>query len=100
MWRWTKKANPPRSDEMMQLGNILVGTLLILIVTALAAFSQGGPAKMGRTRCPQCVNDGSPIALALQKADELYASFKTKDAPGELVRVLTWEPQTAQALSK
>jgi len=100
MWRWTKKANPPRSDEMMQLGNILVGTLVILIVTALAAFSQGGPAKMGRTGCPQCVNDGSPISLSLQKADELYASFKTKEARSELLRVLAWDPQNAEALSK
>ena len=100
MWRWTKKANPPRSDEMMQLGNILVGTLVILIVTALAAFSQGGPAKMGRTGCPQCVNDGSPISLSLQKADELYASFKTKEARSELLKVLAWDPQNAEALSK
>ena len=100
MWRWTKKVNPPRSDEMMRLGNILVGTLVILIVTALAAFSQGGPAKMGRTGCPQCVNDGSPISLSLQKADELYASFKTKEARSELLRVLAWDPQNAEALSK
>ena len=100
MWRWTKKANPPRSDEMMQLGNILVGTLVILIVTALAAFSQDGPAKMGRTGCPQCVNDSSPISLSLQKADELYTSFKTKEARSELLRVLAWDPQNAEALSK
>jgi len=100
MWRWTKKANPPRSDEMMQLGNILVGTLVILIVTALAAFPQAGPAKMGRIGCPQCANDGSPISLSLQKADELYASFKTKEARSELLRVLAWDPQNAEALSK
>src|SRR5439155_24822452 len=100
MWRWTKKANPPRSDEMMQLGNILVGTLVILIVTALAAFSQGGPAKMGRTGCPQCVNDGLPIALSLHKADELYASFKTKEARSELLKNLAWYPHKTASLSK
>src|SRR5436309_15627332 len=100
MWRWTKKANPPRSDEMMQLGNILVGTLVILIVTALAAFSQGGPAKIGRTGCPQCVNDGSPISLSLQKADELYASFKTKEARSKLLKARACDPQNAEPLSK
>src|SRR5437870_13278487 len=100
MWRWTKKANPPRSDEMMQLGNILVGTLVILVVTALAAFPQAGPAKMGRIGCPRCANDGSPISLSLQRADELDASFKTKEARSELLKVLAWDPQNAEALSK
>ena len=55
---------------------------------------------MGRVGCPQCVNDGSPISQSLQKADELYASFKTKEAHGELLRVLSLDPQNAEALSK
>jgi tetratricopeptide (TPR) repeat protein len=46
------------------------------------------------------VNDGSPISNSLQKADELYASFKTKEALSELLKVLDLDPQNTEALSK
>jgi tetratricopeptide (TPR) repeat protein len=36
----------------------------------------------------------------LQKADELYAAFKPKEALPELLKVLDLEPQNAEALSK
>ncbi|HWP56536.1 MAG TPA: hypothetical protein VNL14_01475 [Candidatus Acidoferrales bacterium] len=65
---------------------------------ALAA--QGRPAKLGRVGCPQCVNDGSPTSQLLQKADELYALFKPKEAMAELLKVLEIDPQNAEALSK
>jgi hypothetical protein len=55
---------------------------------------------MGRVGCPQCVNDGSPISLSLQKAGELYASFKVGEAQGELLQVLTLDAENAEALSK
>jgi tetratricopeptide (TPR) repeat protein len=36
----------------------------------------------------------------LQRADELYAAFKPKEALAELLRVLDLDPQNAEALSK
>jgi tetratricopeptide (TPR) repeat protein len=46
------------------------------------------------------VNDGSPISRSLEKADELYASFKTKEALDELLKVLQLDPQNTEAFSK
>lgn len=58
------------------------------------------PDGAGRVGCPECRNDGSEIARRLQKADELYAQFKTKEALQELLKVLHVEPTNAEALSK
>jgi tetratricopeptide (TPR) repeat protein len=84
----------------MGLSVMPVGALILIMATALPALSQSKPAKMGRVGCPHCVNDGSPISRSLQRVDELYASFETKEAHSELLKVLVLDPQNAEALSK
>ena len=63
-------------------------------------MAQSQTAPVGRVGCPKCVNDGSPVAQSLRRADELYAQFKTSDAERELVKVLRLDPHNAEALSK
>lgn len=77
-----------------------LGILGFILLTNTGAFSQGNSVKRGRVGCPQCVNDGSPVSQSLQKADELYASFKTKEALNELLKVLQLEPENPEALAK
>jgi tetratricopeptide (TPR) repeat protein len=79
---------------------VLLGILGFILLTNTGAFSQGNSVKRGRVGCPQCVNDGSPVSQSLQKADELYASFKTKEALNELLKVLQLEPENPEALAK
>ena len=55
---------------------------------------------MGRVGCPHCINDGSAISRSLQKADELHAALKPKEALVELLKVLDRDPHHAEALSK
>ena len=55
---------------------------------------------MGRVGCPHCINDGSAISRSLQKADELHAALKPKEALVELLNVLDRDPHHAEALSK
>ncbi len=55
---------------------------------------------MGRVGCPHCINDGSAISRWLQKADELHAALKPKEALVELLKVLDRDPHHAEALSK
>lgn len=73
---------------------------VFVLFARLPAFGQGEAAKMGRVGCPHCVNDGSPVSRSLQRADELYANFKGKEALAELFSVLEKDPQNAEALSK
>lgn len=54
----------------------------------------------GRVGCPACKNDGSEVSHLLEKADALYAGFKTKEALNELLKVLQLNPQNHEALSK
>lgn len=84
----------------MRLPAMLVGTAVVMVVTGLPAFSQGKPSQRGRVGCPHCVNDGSAISQSLQRVDDLYASFRTKEAHSELLKVLVLDPQNAEALSK
>jgi Tfp pilus assembly protein PilF len=79
---------------------IVLGVLIVLLSTRPAAMAETATVTVGRVGCPKCVNDGSPIAQSLRRADELYASFKTKEAQRELLRVLRLDPQNAEALSK
>ena len=75
-------------------------TFVLLLLPAGDLFAQGGLSKTGRVGCLNCTNDGSPVSRSLQKADELYAAFKPKEALPELLKVLDLEPQNAEALSK
>jgi tetratricopeptide (TPR) repeat protein len=80
-----------------------VAILWLIVCLALSgakAFAQSGGSKTGRVGCPNCANDGSPISRSLQRADELYAAFKPKEAQVELLKVLDLDPQNAEALSK
>ena len=63
-------------------------------------FAQTNPAKMGRIGCPNCVNDSSQVSQSLQRADQLYAAFKPKEALVELLRVVELDSENAEALSK
>lgn len=91
---------PYRLVEMIRRIVFLLSGLVVVLGTSLPAFPQNRPVQVGRVGCPNCSNDASPVSQSLQKADELYASFKTKEARGELLKVLAWEPQNAEALSK
>ncbi len=55
---------------------------------------------MGRVGCPHCINDGSAISRSLQRADELHAALKPKEALVELLKVLDRDARNAEALSK
>ena len=72
----------------------------LLLLPRVEVFAQGSLSKTGRVGCPNCANDGSPISRSLQKADELYAAFKPKEALAEFLKVLDSDPQNAEALSK
>ena len=84
---------------MHQLAMILWLTIC-LVLSGAEAFAQSGGSKTGRIGCPNCANDGSLISRSLQRADELYAVFKPKEAQVELLKVLDLDPQNAEALSK
>jgi len=75
----------------------MMGSLALM---AVHAFAQAKEVTNGRVGCPQCVNDGSTISLLLQRADRLYALFKTREALEELQKVLQLDGQNAEALSK
>ncbi|HXV81660.1 MAG TPA: hypothetical protein VEG60_17405, partial [Candidatus Binatia bacterium] len=79
---------------------MVLGLSVCLLSFGVEIFAQSGGSKTGRVGCPNCNNDGSPISRSLQKADELYAGFKPKEALTELLKVLDMDPQNAEALSK
>jgi Tfp pilus assembly protein PilF len=84
----------------MKILTMVLGILILFLLSRPVALAETATVPVGRVGCPKCVNDGSPIAQSLRRADELYASFKTKDAQRELLRVLQLDPQNAEALSK
>ena len=73
---------------------------VLLLLPEVEVFAQGSLSKTGRVGCSNCADDGSLVFRSLQKADELYAAFKPKEALSELLKVLDLEPQNAEALSK
>ena len=79
---------------------IVLWAFCLVLFLRVEVFAQGGVSKTGRVGCPNCSNDGSPVSRSLQKADELYAAFKPKEALAELLKVLDSDPQNAEALSK
>lgn len=84
----------------MRILTILLGVLVHIALNSPTAVAETKTISVGRVGCPECVNDGSPIAQSLQRVDELYASFKTKEAQRELLKVLQMDPQNAEGLSK
>lgn len=84
----------------MRVFTIIPGILISVILTGLSVFAETKGATVGRVGCPECVNDGSPIARLLQRVDELYGRFKAREAQRELLKVLQLDPQNAEALSK
>ena len=79
---------------------VIIVWMFVLLLPWLEVFAQGSSPKTGRVGCPNCANDGSPVSRSLQKADELYAAFKPKEALAEFLKVLDLDPQNAEALSK
>src|SRR5688572_5366424 len=79
---------------------VALGLSVLLALLGAEALAQGSSPKLGRVGCPQCVNDGSPVSRSLQKADQLHAAFKPKEALAELLRVLEMDSENAEALSK
>jgi tetratricopeptide (TPR) repeat protein len=73
---------------------------VLLLLPEVEVLAQGNLSKTGKVGCSNCADDGSPVSRSLQKADELYAAFKPKEALPELLKVLDLEPQNAEALSK
>jgi len=88
-----------RSEATRRLA-IVFATFVLVALAKFGALAQSNSPKSGRVGCPHCVNDGSPISRALQRADELHAAFKTNEALAELFKVLELSPQNAEALSK
>ncbi|MGH7844707.1 MAG: tetratricopeptide repeat protein [Candidatus Binatia bacterium] len=86
--------------KFLGLGLTIIGTLIFAFIAGSPAWAQNRPGKTGRVGCPHCTNDGSPISQLLHRSDELYASFKTKEAMGTLLKVLELAPQNYEALSK
>ena len=99
MWRLMKMEQQLQSDRMTLQLAIPLGVLVLFLLTA-PVCAQTNSAKIGRVGCPNCANDGSPIAQSLQRADELYAAFRPREALAELLRVLELDPENAEALSK
>jgi tetratricopeptide (TPR) repeat protein len=79
---------------------VIIVWMFVLLLPWLEVFAQGSSPKTGRVGCPNCANDGSPASRSFQKADELYAAFKPKEAFAEFLKVLDLDPQNAEALSK
>src|SRR5215831_16191881 len=79
---------------------IVLWAFCLVLLLRVEVFAQGVVSKTGRVGCPNCSNDGSPVSRSLQKADELYAAFKPKEALAELLKVLELDPENAEALSK
>jgi tetratricopeptide (TPR) repeat protein len=71
-----------------------------VLLSVSETLAQSSGSTTGRVGCPNCANDGSQVSRLLQKADELYAAFKPKEALPELLKVLDLDPQNAEALSK
>lgn len=73
---------------------------------SLALAQEGDPVPnasfngKGRIGCPWCLNDTSEISQLLLKSDALYASFKSKEALDELLKILDLDPQHHEALTK
>ena len=79
---------------------IFIWVFILLLLPRAETFAQSSLSKTGRVGCPNCANDGAPVSRSLQKADELYAAFKPKEALPELLKILDLDPQNAEALSK
>ncbi|HEY7317607.1 MAG TPA: hypothetical protein VIE89_08545 [Candidatus Binatia bacterium] len=79
---------------------LMLTLCLSALLSASETLAQNNGSTTGRVGCPNCANDGSQVSRLLQRADELYAAFKPKEALAELLRVLDLDPQNAEALSK
>lgn len=84
----------------MREGILALGLWVVLALSGAESLAQGSSPKKGRVGCPQCVNDGSPVSRSLQKADQLHAAFKPREALAELLRVLEMDSENPEALSK
>ncbi len=99
MSRLMKMAQPFRSGEIMRRLVILLAGLSFSMLTG-PTFAQSNPSKVGRIGCPNCANNSSQVSQSLQRADQLYAAFKPKEALVELLRVVELDSENAEALSK
>jgi tetratricopeptide (TPR) repeat protein len=99
MSRWMKMAQQLRSGEIMRRLVIPLGVLGFFMLTG-PTFAQSTSTKIGRVGCPNCANDSSQVSQSLQRADQLYAAFKPKEALVELLRVVELDSENAEALSK
>jgi tetratricopeptide (TPR) repeat protein len=99
MSRWMKMAQQLRSGEIMRRLVIPLGVLGFFMLTG-PTFAQSNSTKIGRVGCPNCANDSSQVSQSLQRADQLYAAFKPKEALVELLRVVELDSENAEALSK
>lgn len=88
----------------MRQRTILLSIFSLLFLSSPWSNRPAGAAaplpRTGRVGCPHCKNDGSEISQLLQRADMLYAHFKTREALKELLAVLQLDPDNHEALSK
>jgi tetratricopeptide (TPR) repeat protein len=94
-----KMAQQFRSGEIMRRFVVSLSLLGFSMLTG-PILAQSNPTKMGRIGCPNCANDSSQVSQSLQRADQLYAAFKPKEALVELLRVVELDAENAEALSK
>ncbi len=85
---------------MFRRGFLFSFILLVRLAGAPGVRTYAELPEGGRVGCPHCKNDGSEISQRLQRADELYAAFKSKEAFMELQGVLQMDAQNHEALSK
>lgn len=79
-------------------------SLLLFLAVFLFApanfFSHTGAASAEDGRTPCCKSETSDIAQLHKNADRLYGQFKTKEAAGELLKILQIDPRDLEATTK
>ena len=79
-------------------------SLLLLLAVLLFAqaefFSRTGAASAEDGRTPCCKSATSDTARLHKNADRLYNQFKTKEAAGELLKILQIDPRDFEATTK
>jgi len=79
-------------------------SLLLFLALSLFApaffFSHTGGASAEEGRTPCCKSETPDIEQLHKNADRLYSQFKTKEAAGELLKILQIDPRDLEATTK
>ena len=79
-------------------------SLLLCLAVSLFAranfFSSTGAVSAEDRRTPCCISETSNVAQLHKNADRLYSQFRTKEAAGELLKILQLDPRDFEATTK